>query len=329
MESDSFNKLDSGLDLKLRPKKLSEFIGHKSIIDRLKVILSAAKQRDEVVDHILFHGPPGLGKTTLANIIANEVGTNLVTTSGPAIEKAGDLAGILTNLQEGDVLFIDEIHRLPRALEEYLYPAMEDQKLDLMIDSGPAARSVSVSLNRFTLVGATTRIASISSPLRSRFCVSIRLEYYEDEPLQEIVLRSAKILGVDIDPLAALEIAKRSRGTPRLTNNLLRWIRDVAQIQNDNLIDLDLVQKACNMIAIDALGLDEIDKKILHLIFEQYGGGPVGVKSIAAALGEEEATISEVYEPYLIMKGFIKRTPRGRQVTKLGLEHLQSTIGSN
>lgn len=330
MENSSFNEPDNGLDLKLRPKKLSEFIGHEPIVDRLKVILSAAKQREEVVDHILFHGPPGLGKTTLATIIAGEVGTNLVTTSGPAIEKAGDLAGILTNLQEGDVLFIDEIHRLPRALEEYLYPAMEDLKIDLMIDSGPSARSVAVSLNRFTLVGATTRIASLSSPLRSRFCVSIRLEYYEDAPLQEIILRSSRILGVKINAKAALEVARRSRGTPRLANNLLRWIRDFAQIHNDNVIDVDVVQKACSMIAIDSQGLDEIDKRILRLILEQYGGGPVGIKSIAAALGEEEATVSDVYEPYLIMKGFIKRTPRGRQVTKLGLEHLKSitVVGS-
>lgn len=325
MEPSIFKEHDNGLDLKLRPKKLSEFIGHSAIVDRLKVILSAAKQREEVVDHILFHGPPGLGKTTLASIVAGEVGANLVTTSGPAIEKAGDLAGILTNLQEGDVLFIDEIHRLPRALEEYLYPAMEDLKIDLMIDSGPSARSVAVSLNRFTLIGATTRIASLSSPLRSRFCVSIRLEYYEDAPLQEIVLRSARILGVKIDAKAALEIAIRSRGTPRLANNLLRWIRDVAQIHNNNVINLDVVQKASEMISIDAKGLDEIDKRILRLIYQQYGGGPVGIKAIAAALGEEEATVAEVYEPYLIMKGFIKRTPRGRQVTKLGLEHINST----
>jgi len=324
MEATNLSEPDSGLDLKLRPKKLHEFIGHQPIIDRLKVILGAAKQRNEVVDHLLFHGPPGLGKTTLANILANEVETNIVTTSGPAIEKAGDLAGILTNLQEGDVLFIDEIHRLPRVLEEYLYSAMEDFTLDIMIDSGSSARSVAVSLNRFTLIGATTRIASLSAPLRSRFCFSIRLEYYEDHALQDIVERSAKILGVKINSKAALEIAKRSRGTPRLTNNLLRWIRDFSQIHNNNVIDSDSVNRACKMIAIDAKGLDEMDKKILQLIIDQYSGGPVGVKAIAAALGEEETTVADVYEPYLIMKGFIKRTPRGREITKLAMEHLVS-----
>lgn len=316
-------KMDKALDLTLRPKNLSEFIGHKQIVAQLQVILKAAKERKEPLEHILFHGPPGLGKTSLSHILSQEMGAKIVTSSGPAIEKAGDLAGILTNLEEGDLFFIDEIHRLPRTVEEYLYPAMEDMTLDLMIDSGPSARSVSVSLNRFTLIGATTKMASMSSPLRSRFCFSIRLEYYDDEALTTIIMRSGRILGVKIDEKAALEIAKRSRGTPRMANNLLRWVRDFAQLHNKNVIDQKSVTLACEMISVDAMGLDEMDKKILRLMHDHYQGGPVGVKAIAAAIGEEEETLSEVYEPYLIMRGFIKRTSRGRELTKSAYDHLE------
>lgn len=321
MQKASLNK-DRALDLTLRPKNLSEFIGHKSVVAQLEVILKAAKERKEPLEHILFHGPPGLGKTSLSHIMAKEMGGKIVTSSGPAIEKAGDLAGILTNLEEGDLFFIDEIHRLPRTVEEYLYPAMEDMNLDLMIDSGPSARSVSVSLNRFTLIGATTKVASMSSPLRSRFCFSIRLEYYDDEALTKIILRSGNILGVKIDETAALEIAKRSRGTPRMANNLLRWVRDYAQLHNNNIIDQKTVRESSEMISVDGKGLDEMDKKILRLMHDHYQGGPVGIKAIAAAIGEEEETLAEVYEPYLIMRGFIKRTPRGRELTQSAYDHL-------
>lgn len=319
---------DKSLDLTLRPKNLSEFIGHKQTVRQLKVILEAAKERKEPLEHLLFHGPPGLGKTSLSHILAEEMGAKIVTTSGPAIEKAGDLAGILTNLEEGDILFIDEIHRLPRVVEEYLYPAMEDRKLDLIIDSGPGARSVTVSLNRFTLVGATTKVASMSSPMRSRFCFAIRLEYYDDEALATILIRSSQILGVKIDANGALGIAGRSRGTPRTANNLLRWVRDFAQLHNKNVIDQETVALACEMISIDSRGLDDMDTKILRVIDEHYRGGPVGIKTLAAALGEEEETLADIYEPYLIMKGFIKRTPRGRELTKTAYDHLKKVTPS-
>ncbi len=314
--------IDTGFDLKLRPKELAEFVGNELLISRLKMMIKAAKERGESLGHILFHGPPGLGKTTLAAIVAREMGASFVTSSGPAIAKAGDLAGILTNLQENDVLFIDEIHRLQKNVEEYLYSAMEDFSLDLMIDSGPSARSVSVTLNKFTLVGATTRTGILSAPLRSRFPIALRLEYYDDLSLGQILERSAKLLGVAIDSHSAKEIAKRSRGTPRVANNILRWVRDFAQIHNKNRIDEKTVSLACTMIAIDDMGLDEMDKKILKVIIDHHDGGPVGIKSIAASIGEEETTLIEVYEPYLIMKGLLKRTPRGREVTKFAYDHL-------
>lgn len=322
MKEGSFGERDQVFEATLRPSHLEEFIGHENIKTRLHVYLSAAKERNEPLGHILFHGPPGLGKTTLAAIMASEMGSHLVTTSGPTIEKAGDLAGILTNLEEGDVLFIDEIHRLHRNIEEYLYPALENFSLDLMLDSGPSARSVQVKLKRFTLVGATTKIASISSPLRSRFHFSCRLDYYDNTSLAKIVLRASRILGVDMSPAAALEIAIRSRGTPRCANNLMRWVRDFAQIQRSTLIEPLTVREALNMIEIDELGLEEMDKKILRVIIEHHAGGPVGVATIAAAIGEDSATVSEVYEPYLMMKGLLKRTPRGREATHFAYEHL-------
>lgn len=317
-----FSKKDQIFETKLRPSRLGEFIGHDAIKTRLNVYLSAAKERNEPLGHILFHGPPGLGKTTLANIMAEEMGSHLVVTSGPTIEKAGDLAGILTNLEEGDILFIDEIHRLQRNIEEYLYPALENFTLDLMLDSGPSARSVQVKLKRFTLVGATTKMASISSPLRSRFHFNCRLDYYDNNSLAKIVLRASKILGVDMSLEAAVEIASRSRGTPRCANNLLRWVRDFAQIQRHSIVEPHVVAEALGMLEIDELGLEEMDKKILRIIIDHHEGGPVGVATIAAAIGEESATISDVYEPYLMMKGLLKRTSRGREATHLAYEHL-------
>lgn len=326
MEESYLTKADKGLDLQLRPKKLSQFIGHESIIKRLTVLLEAAKGRDEALGHILFHGPSGLGKTTLANIIATEMTSSIVTTTGPSIERAGDLAGILTNLKDRDIFFVDEIHRVHKNVEEYLYPAMEDFSLDLMIDSGPSARSVSVDLNRFTLIGATTKSGNLSAPLRSRFGILIRLEFYSVEALSEIVKRSADILQVKINKESADAIASRSRGTPRLANNLLRWIRDYAQLHNANTIDLKTVLAASEMVQIDEKGLDEMDKRILELMISQHGGGPVGLKAIASLIGEEESTIADVYEPYLILKGYIKRTPRGREVTQKAYEHLKETV---
>jgi Holliday junction DNA helicase RuvB len=322
MNDSSFSKTDSSLDLKLRPRSLDEFVGNANLIKRLKIMIEAAKLRNEPIHHILFHGPPGLGKTTLALIIAKEMNVNLITSSGPLIEKPGDLAGILTSLSENDVLFIDEIHRLQKNVEEYLYSAMEDFQLDLIIDSGPSARSVTVALNKFTLVAATTKTGLLSAPLRTRFTSHLRLEYYERESLSQIIERSSRLLNVAIDKKSSLEIAKRSRGTPRIANNLLRWIRDFAQIESKNKIDLNTVCEACKMIHIDEEGLDEMDKKILKMIIEHHDGGPVGIKSIAQGIGEEEHTIEEVYEPYLIMNGFLKRTPRGREVTKLGYSHI-------
>lgn len=318
----SWSQPDEPFEMPLRPQSLFDFVGQDNIRERMQVFIEAAKQRGEALGHCLLSGPPGLGKTTLANIIAKTMGTHLVVTSGPVIEKPGDFAGILTNLNEGDVLFIDEIHRLNRAVEEYLYPAMEDFSLDLLIDSGPSARSVQVKLKPFTLVGATTRSGLLSSPMRSRFGLNLRLDYYPPEYLEKILQRSAQILGVTIVGEGALAIAERSRGTPRIANNLLRWVRDFAQIKGFSKIDRETAQKALNMLEIDHRGLDEMDKKILRMIIDHYQGGPVGISTLAVALSEEGHTLEEVYEPYLIMQGFLKRTPRGREVTPLSYEHL-------
>ncbi len=322
----SWTRQDEPFELPLRPQTLNEFEGQQSIRDRLDVFIGAAKQRNEPLGHCLFNGPPGLGKTTLANIIAKAMGTNIVVTSGPVIEKPGDLAGILTNLKEGDILFIDEIHRLNRTIEEYLYPAMEDFNLDLLIDSGPAARSVQVKLNRFTLVGATTRVGLLSSPMRSRFALNLRLDYYPPEILENIVLRSSKILTSPLRRDGATVIAQRSRGTPRIANNLLRWVRDFAQIKGHAQIDMNVASRALDMLEIDHLGLDEMDKRILGLIIDHYNGGPVGISTLAVALSEEAHTLEEVHEPYLIMQGFLKRTARGREVTASAYKHLGRPI---
>lgn len=316
-------KEDLSFEIPLRPQCLNDFIGQDQIRDRLEVLIGAAKKRGETLGHCLFSGPPGLGKTTLANILAQAMGTHLVVTSGPVIEKAGDLAGILTSLKLGDVLFIDEIHRLNRSIEEYLYQAMEDYTLDIMIDSGPSARSIQVKLNRFTLAGATTRLGLLSEPLRSRFAFTSRLDYYEPVILQKIVRRTARLLNFELDEMIALEIAKRSRGTPRVANHLLRWVRDYVQIRANNRIDKQIVDDALKMLAIDHLGLDEMDKKILKVMIEHYDGGPVGLNAVAACIGEEASTIEEVYEPYLILQGFLRRTPRGREVTDAGFKHMQ------
>lgn len=318
----SWTKPDERLETTLRPQSLSEFVGQEAVRDRLEVLMQAAKQRKEALSHCLFHGPPGVGKTTLAHVIAKTMGTQLVTTSGPVIQKAGDLAGLLTNLKEGDILFIDEIHRLSKTIEEYLYPAMEDFSLDLLIDSGPSARSVQVKLQHFTLVGATTRIGLLSSPLRSRFGFTTRLDYYEPATLEKILLRSSQILKIKLDKSAAEEIAFRSRGTPRIANNLLRWVRDYAQIRSLPTIDRKAAADALEMLSIDHRGLDEMDKMILRVIIDHHNGGPVGLGTLAVAIGEESDTISDVYEPYLIMQGFIKRTPRGREATQLAYTHL-------
>lgn len=325
----SFSKPDEKFESTLRPSLLKEFTGQPQVHERLNVYIQAAKERGEPLGHILFHGPPGLGKTTLAGILAAEMGTNLVVTSGPVIEKAGDLAGILTSLKEGDLLFIDEIHRLNRTVEEYLYPALEDFKLDLLLESGPSARSVQVKLNRFTLVGATTRTGLLSAPMRSRFGFACRLNYYEPEVLQKIIQRSAEILGTQIDLSGALEIAKRARGTPRIANNLLRWVRDFAQVRTKRSIDRETADKALNLLDIDFLGLEEMDKKILSCVIDHYNGGPVGIATLAVAVGEESDTLEEVYEPYLIMQGFIKRTPRGREATPLAYSHMGRPLSSS
>jgi holliday junction DNA helicase RuvB len=319
---DKPEKPDLSFEVPIRPQSLHEFSGQDQVRSRLDILIGAAKLRGECLSHCLFSGPPGLGKTTLANILAKSMGTNLVVTSGPVIERAGDLAGILTNLKKGDILFIDEIHRLNRTVEEYLYPAMEDFKLDLMIDSGPSARSVQVGLEKFTLVAATTRVGLLSAPLRSRFAFSTRLDYYPPEVLVQILIRTSLILNLVIDSPAALEIAQRSRGTPRIANNLLRWVRDYAQTKAHSMITSDVVKKALKMLAIDEKGMDEMDKKILEVIIDHYGGGPVGLNTIAVAVGEEKHTIEEVYEPFLILQGLLKRTPRGREATPLAYDHL-------
>lgn len=318
----SLAKADVPFEVPLRPQCLTDFSGQDHIRERLEVMIGAAKMRNETLHHCLFSGPPGLGKTTLANILAKAMGTNIVVTSGAVIEKPGDLAGILTHLQTGDILFIDELHRLNRAAEEYLYPAMEDFVLDIMLDSGPSARSVQVKLNRFTLAGATTRVGLLSGPLRSRFGFSCRLDYYQPELIATILQRTSRILNIELDMHAALEIACRSRGTPRIAINLLRWVRDYAQMRHGNVIDREVANKALNMLAIDDRGLDEMDKKILEVMIDHYQGGPVGVNAIGAAIGEETTTIEEVYEPYLIMQGFLKRTPRGREATDLAYHHM-------
>lgn len=318
----AFCQGDAAYEVPLRPESLSDFIGQESVRERLEVFIGAAKKRGEILGHCLFSGPPGLGKTTLANVLAKSMGANFVVTSGPAIDKAGDLAGILTNLKEGDVLFIDEIHRMSRQIEEYLYPAMEDYVLDLIIDSGPSARSVQVKLNPFTLVGATTRLGLLTGPLRSRFAISCRLDYYLPEVLQLVVMRTARILNLTMDQEAGQEIALRSRGTPRIANNLLRWVRDYAQMRSGSLISREVAVAALEMLSIDHRGLDEVDKKILSMMIDHYSGGPVGLNTLAVAIGEEKHTLEEVYEPYLILQGFIKRTPRGREATAAAYQHL-------
>ena len=313
---------DPQFDLSLRPDKFEDFIGQEKVKERLDLLIRAAKEREEPIEHLLFFGPPGLGKTTIANIIAKEMGVNVKSTSGPTIEKAGDLAGLLTNLGENDILFIDEIHRLNHVVEEYLYPAMEDFRLDIIIDQGPNARSIRLNLSRFTLIGATTRAGLLSAPLRSRFGMINRLDYYKPDDLKQIILRSASILGVTISEEGAMEIARRSRGTPRIANNLLRRVRDYAQIKADNKITPDIADKALIMLEIDEKGLDEMDKRILLTIIKKFGGGPVGISTIAVAIGEESDTIEELYEPYLIQQGYIQRTPTGRIATPLAYEHL-------
>jgi Holliday junction DNA helicase RuvB len=320
------NAEDIEFDVSLRPQRLADFIGQKKIKENLSVFIQAARERNEALDHVLLCGPAGLGKTTLANIISNELGVGIKTSSGPVLEKAGDLAGILTNLQEHDVLFIDEIHRMNTVVEEYMYSAMEDYRLDILIDKGPNARSIKLNLNPFTLVGATTRSGLLTAPLRARFGVVLRLDYYLPEDLYYIVGRSSRILNIEIENDGAEEIAKRSRGTPRVANRLLRRIRDFAQVTADNRITKAVAQNALERLEVDARGFDEMDKRILLTIIEKYGGGPVGVNTLAVAVSEESDTIEEVYEPFLIQQGYIKRTPRGREATALAYEHFKMDV---
>lgn len=323
--SPDYNYIQDETELSLRPKNLSEYIGQDKVKENLSIYITAAKQRNESLDHVLLYGPPGLGKTTLAGIIAREMGVNLRVTSGPAIEKQGDLVAILTSLQEGDVLFIDEIHRLPRNVEEILYPAMEDFSLDIIIGKGPSARSIRLDVPHFTLVGATTRSGQLTAPLRDRFGVLLRLDLYTPEQLAEIVIRSAGILDIGIEKDGALEVASRSRGTPRIANRLLKRVRDIAQVEFDGVISEEVAQSALKRFEIDELGLDEFDRKMLSTIITNYAGGPVGLDTLAAAIGEEAITIEDVYEPYLMQIGFLTRTARGRCVTALAYDHLGIT----
>ncbi len=316
---------DAG-ETSLRPKTLKEYIGQEKAKQNLSIFIEAARRRTESLDHVLLHGPPGLGKTTLAGIIAQEMGVNIRITSGPAIEKPGDLAALLTNLSENDILFVDEIHRLNRAVEEILYPAMEDYAIDIIIGKGPSANSIRLDLPKFTLIGATTRAGSLSAPLRDRFGVTLRLELYTPEELREIVTRSAGILDVAIEPDGAMEIARRSRGTPRIANRMLRRVRDFAQVMADGVITKDVADKALLALEVDALGLDNVDRRMLRAIIENYGGGPVGLDTLAATIGEESVTLEDVYEPYLMQLGFLTRTPRGRCVTRKAYEHLHMTF---
>ncbi len=311
----------------LRPLHFDDFNGQPKVVENLEVFVEAAKYRGEPLDHTLLYGPPGLGKTTLSNIIANELGVGFKLTSGPILDKPGDLAGILTSLEPNDVLFIDEIHRLQPVVEEYLYSAMEDYRIDIMIDKGPSARSIQIDLNPFTLVGATTRSGMLTAPLRARFGINMHLEYYDPETLKRIINRSARLLKVAIDSDAAIEIARRSRGTPRIANGLLRRVRDFAQVKGNGTITTDIAQLALGALNIDQYGLDETDNKILLTIIEKFGGGPVGLSTIATAIGEDTGTVEEVYEPFLIMEGFVKRTPRGRMATRLAYEHLGRDAG--
>jgi len=325
----NLNPEDFDVERKLRPLSFDDFAGQEQVIENLRIFVEAANMRGEALDHTLFHGPPGLGKTTLAHIIANELETNIKVTSGPVLDKPGDLAGLLTNLGERDVLFIDEIHRLSPVIEEYLYSAMEDYKIDIMIESGPNARTVQINLEPFTLIGATTRSGLLTAPMRARFGISSRLHYYNTELLTHIVQRSSGILDVNNSMEAAIEIAGRSRGTPRIANALLRRVRDFAQIKGDGNIDIKIAKYALNALNVDKHGLDEMDNKILSTIIEKFKGGPVGISTLSTAVGENAETIEEVYEPFLIQEGFIMRTPRGREVTELAYKHLGKTLGGS
>lgn len=325
--STNINIGEEDLELSLRPQRLVQYIGQDKVKEKLGIFIESAKMRNETLDHVLLSGPPGLGKTTMANIISNEMGVNIRVTSGPAIERPGDLAAILTNLNENDVLFIDEIHRLNKSVEEIMYPAMEDYALDIIIGKGPSARSIRVDLEKFTLIGATTRAGLLAAPLRDRFGVVCNLDYYKVTDLKKIIVRSASIINVEIDDKGAEEIARRSRGTPRIANRLLRRVRDYALVKGDGNIDVQTADEALKMLEVDNLGLDRLDRKLLNTIIDYYKGGPVGIDTLAASIGEEKSTIEDVYEPYLMQIGFLNRTPRGRIVTEKGIEHVKHTKG--